>query len=397
MLAEIIFFILLGILFGIFTGLIPGIHINLIGAMIISGSLGFLLNINPIYLVIFTVSMSISHIFLDFIPSIFLGAPEDGTELSVLPGHEMLKKGLGFQAVNLTAKGCLFGIFIFLLLIPPIFFISKITKNIPTIIIVLGLIITSLNMIFLERKRFMAFFVFLLTGTLGYVVLNIELKEPLLPLLTGLFGSSGLFFSIKQKTKIRKQKIQMADIKIKNQKKSLVTSAIFSPLSLFLPALSGGQIAIMCNQFAKTSKKGFLFLLGIITMLTMCLSFLGLFLIGKTRTGSAAVIKNLTPILNWKIFLLILFVIIITGFLSYLIVNLIARKFLYVIEKTDYSKISIFVIILVSIITFFVSGFIGLLVLVISTATGIYCISSGVKRTNMMGCLILPTIVLYLF
>jgi len=43
-----------------------------------------------------------------------------------------------------------------------------------------------------------------------------------------------------------------------------------------------------------------------------------------------------------------------------------------------------------------VSGFLGLFVLAASTATGIYCISLGVKRTNMMGCLLLPVIILYL-
>ena len=31
--------------------------------------------------------------FIDFIPSIFLGCPDTDTELSILPGHELLKKG----------------------------------------------------------------------------------------------------------------------------------------------------------------------------------------------------------------------------------------------------------------------------------------------------------------
>ena len=223
------------------------------------------------------------------------------------------------------------------------------------------------------------------------------MKEPLLPLLTGLFGSASLFFSIKQKTKIEKQETEKIEkIEIKKWKRLLFSSALFSPLSMFLPALSSGQIAIISSQFTKTDKKEFLFLLGIITMLTMCLSFLGLFLISKTRTGSAVAIKSLVGIPDWKIFVLIVLVILISGFISSFLVKKISKKFLNLLEKMDYSKVSIATIVLITGITFLVSGFWGLLVLVVSTLTGIYCISSGTKRTNMIGCLIVPTILFYL-
>ncbi len=398
MLIEIILFMLLGILAGTFTGLMPGIHINLIGAALVSSSFSILAGINPIYLIVFIVTMSISHVFFDFIPSIFLGAPEEGTELSVLPGHEMLKKGQGFQAVNLASQGCFYGLFIFLFLIFPLYFIATFVKNIPGTVIALGLIAVSLNMVVLEKKKFSALFVFLLTGMLGYIVFGLELKEPLLPLLTGLFGSASLFFSIKQKTKIGKQDTEKREkIEIRKELKSVAGSALFSPLSLFLPALSSGQITIINNQFVKADKKRFLFMLGMITMLTMCLSFLGLFLISKTRTGSAAAIKSLVGVLDWRIFVLIVFVIIISGFVSFFFVNKISKKFLFFLERINYSKVSIATITIITIVTFFVSGILGLLVLAVSTITGIYCISSGVKRTNMIGCLILPTIILYLF
>ena len=397
MLAEILLFLFLGILAGTFTGLMPGIHINLIGAALVSGTFSILAGINPLYLVVFIVAMSITHVFFDFIPSVFLGAPEEGTELSVLPGHEMLKKGQGFQAVYLASIGCSYGLLIFLLLIFPLYFISLFIKNLPGAIIAVGLIAVSLNMIFLEKKKFSALFVFLLTGILGFIVFNMELREPLLPLLTGLFGSASLFFSIKQKTRIGKQETEKKiKVSIKKEKKALLGSAIFSPLSLFLPALSSGQIAIISNQFAKADRKSFLFMLGMITMLTMCLSFLGLFLISKTRTGSAAAIKNLVGILDWRVFVLIILVILISGILSFFFVNKVSKKFLLVLEKINYSKASVITIIVIMVMTFLVSGILGFLVLAVSTLTGIYCISSGVKRTNMIGCLILPTIIIYL-
>ncbi|MCH7770430.1 MAG: tripartite tricarboxylate transporter permease [Bacteroidetes bacterium] len=97
MLIEILLALIVGILTGTTTGLIPGIHINLIGVFIVSLSASLFLSINPIYLAVFIVSMAITHTFVDFIPSIFLGCPDTDTELSVLPGHELLKKGQGYE------------------------------------------------------------------------------------------------------------------------------------------------------------------------------------------------------------------------------------------------------------------------------------------------------------
>ena len=91
MLLSFIIALALGIIAGTITGLTPGIHINLVAVILVSASL--ILPISPIILVVFIVAMSITHTFLDFIPSIFLGAPDDDTVLSVLPGHKVTSSG----------------------------------------------------------------------------------------------------------------------------------------------------------------------------------------------------------------------------------------------------------------------------------------------------------------
>jgi len=397
MLIEIILFLFIGILVGIFTGLVPGIHINMIGSLIASSSILILSEINPIYLIVFIVSMSISHVFIDFIPSIFLGVPENGTELSVLPGHEMLKQGLGLQAVSLTSLGCLIGLFIFILMIFPLSLITKLFLNSGTIIqkiIPIVLILVSLNVIFTEKRKFAAFFAFILSGILGLIVLNLGIREPLVPLLTGLFGASGVLLSIRSKTKIGKQK-PGKKIEV-NKLKPILASSIFSPLSLFFPALSSGQIAVIANRFSRSDKKEFLFMLGLINILAMSFSFLALFLISKTRTGSAAVIKNLIGVPENNVFVLIVLIALFSGLFSFFIVKFLSKKFLLILEKTNYTKVSYLVLVIISIVTFFVSGLFGFLVLIVCAATGIYCIALGVSRINMMGCLLLPTIIFYL-
>lgn len=270
MLIQIILALIIGISFGIFTGLIPGIHINLIGVFLISLSSTIFLNLNPIYLVVFICALAITHTFVDFIPSIFLGCPDTDTELSVLPGHELLKKGEGYEAVMLSVYASLSAIFILLLITYPAIIvfpkIYEITKNIIPFI----LIAVSGLLIFIEKRKLSSIIVFVLTGILGFFVLNLEIiKEPLLPLLTGLFGSSMLITSIKNKTKIPEQKIEKINFKKRKFFKPLLGSLIASPICSFLPGLSSGQAAIIGNSISKNDKKGFIFLLGATNTLVM--------------------------------------------------------------------------------------------------------------------------------
>ena len=122
MIFQLILALFIGILTGIITGLIPGIHINLISIILLSFTT-FLLSITtPLTLIVFITAMAITHTFIDFIPSIFLGAPDQDTVLSILPGHKLLLKGHGHTSVILTLYGSLTALFIILILTPVFIF-----------------------------------------------------------------------------------------------------------------------------------------------------------------------------------------------------------------------------------------------------------------------------------
>lgn len=394
MLIEIIISLILGIVLGIFTGLTPGIHTNLIGIFIISIS-NFFIFINYIYLIVVITAMSITHTFIDFIPSIFLGCPDTDTELGVLPGHRFLKKGLGYEAIYLTCYGSIAAIFILIIIsFPSIFLIQKIQNHIQRIIPFL-LIIISLILIISDNKKLKSLFIFLIAGILGLCVLNLEnLKEPLLPLLTGLFGSSNLLLSIKNKIEIPQQKITKPKI---NSIRPFIGALIASPFCSFLPGLGSGQAAIIGNSFTKNNQRNFLVLLGATNTLVMGFSFISLYAISKTRTGTASAILEISKNISPQLLTLILTITFISGIISFFLTIFLAEKISFKINKINYTKLSFATIILLLIVVFFISGFLGIIILIISTLTGIYAIESKTRRTNMMGCLIIPTIILYLF
>lgn len=393
MLIGILISILIGVLAGTFTGLMPGIHINLVGTMLVSLSSTLLSGINSIYLIIFIASMAITHTFIDFIPSIFLGCPDTDSGLSILPGHELLNKGKGYEAVILTAYGGLIAIFILMFVSFPLATLfSGIYDSIHSVMLWI-LIVMVFILIFTEKKKFSALFVFLICGLLGMCVLGLGIKESLLPLLTGLFGSSMLIISIKNKTKIPKQEITKPKIKLL---KPILGAMIASPLCGFLPGLGSGQAAVLGSVVSKADNKEFLMLIGATNILVMGFSFVSLYAISKTRTGTAAAIKEIIGVLSWRILIIILAAVLISGIISFLLTRVLAKVFSKKISKINYALLSIATLLFLVIIVLIFSGFLGLLVLIASTLVGIYCNAIKVRKTNMMGCLLIPTIVYYL-
>ena len=389
----------LGIFAGTITGLTPGIHVNLVGIILLSLTTTLLISIPLPCLIVFITALAITHTFIDFIPSIFLGCPDTDTELSILPGHELLKEGKGYEAIMLTTYGSISAIIILIIFLAPSLFLKNfISSNyylfkplIPGL-----LILASLFLISLEKNKPRAFFVFTITGLLGLCVLNLEtLKEPLLPLLTGLFGSSMLILSIKNKVEIPKQELTKPKI---NPFGPILASALTAPLCSFLPGLGSGQAAIIGNSLIKSNdKKSFLLLLGTTNTLVMGFSFISLYIISKTRTGAAATIQQIANSLDKQTLILIILTTFLAGIIAFFLASALAEFFAQNISKFNYTKLSIIILAILLIIVLAVSKPFGILVLIISTLTGIYCISLGVRRTNMMGCLIIPTIILCLF
>ena len=397
MLLEFLLAIFVGIFFGIFTGLTPGIHVNLITLMIVT-SLVSLEFFPAIILVVFITSLAITHTFLDFIPAIFLGAPEEDSFLSVLPGHQMLKEGKAHEAIVLTLYGSLSALFIILIFTPIFIYLIPIIYNSTKIILPFILIFISTYLILRERDILLAFAIFSLAGVLGYLSLNLPVREPLLPLLTGLFGTSAIIISLKNKFEPIEQEISpIKKIKLpkKEFSKSILGSILSAPLCSFLPGIGSGHAAVIGSEILTQSKRGFLVLLGAINTIVMGLSFITIYSIGRTRTGAAAAIKELLIEITLQDLTIIILTVIISGIISFFIAINISKLSAKYITKINYRKLSILTLLILLLITIIFSNMLGVLIFLIATSLGTFTILSGARRINLMGCLLIPTILFY--
>ena len=343
--------------------------------------------------------MSITHTFIDFIPSILLGAPDADTSLSVLPGHELLLKGKGYEAIVYTAIGGIIGIIIILLFTPVfILLLQEIFKYL-NLVMFLILVLAAGYMVLRDKNKILAFFIFLLSGFLGIASINLHLSQSLLPLLTGLFGASSLITSIAKKQKLPEQKVtKIKEVKITKNEIGIVVlaSIISSPLCSFLPALGSSQAAVIGSDILeKTGKKEFLMLLGSVNTIVLGLSFVALFSINKARTGAAVAVSKLIQISLSHLGVIIL-VLIISGICAFILTIFLAKRLIKIIYKLNYQIISIIVLIFLAIIILAFSGFLGFLLFLVSTFTGLTAILSGVRRTNLMGSMMIPAIIFYL-
>src|SRR5467141_9206 len=114
-------FTLLGVAAGVVTGLAPGLHVNNVALLLLASRAAFealvlaaFPSAGPEELIAilssFVMGAVVGHSFLDFVPSVYLGAPEEKTALSVLPGHRLLLAGEGHVAVRLAARGGIAGV-----------------------------------------------------------------------------------------------------------------------------------------------------------------------------------------------------------------------------------------------------------------------------------------------
>lgn len=394
MFLEILFFSLLGIFLGIVTGLIPGLHPNTVFILVLS--LVFISPGIPLYLLVFIITLAVSNTFTDFLPSIFFGAPDPSTALSVLPAHRFLMKGEGYDALFLTVVGgigvmvlTLLTLPILLYLIPLIYSFIYPHLHIILLLIVLWMVLTEPGI-----SKLYAVFVFTLTGLFGLITLNSLPSETILfPAFTGLFGFSALITTILTRTVIPQQK-EPGEVR-GGYVKGTLTGWLAGMLVGILPGIGAAQAGVVASQTLRANNKDFLIALGGINTANIIFTFIVFYIMGKIRSGAMWALSQVSDFLTLNEMLILMSTSLIACFISAIITIRLGRIILNRIRSVKYTSLSLSVIVMLVILVFLFTGPLGLLMSLTGTSLGLMAILSGVRRTHLMGFLILPTILYF--
>ncbi|MEK6984175.1 MAG: tripartite tricarboxylate transporter permease [Nanoarchaeota archaeon] len=398
MFLELIIAILLGASAGVITGLTPGLHINLVALILFSISPVLLGYTNVIAVASFIIAMSITHTFTDFISATYLGAPSDDTALAILPAHRMLLDGMGHEAVKLTVIGSLLCLILTIILsplliviVPLIFSYLKNYVGWLLLAVVVFMILREENL----NKKFWAFAVVALSGILGLIVFNVpNLKDPLLPMLSGLFGVSVLLLSLTQKVVLPIQRTtEMIKVKAKDVVKALGSGVFSGSLVSIFPGLGPAQAGVLSSQIAgKINVFGYLIMVGGINTVSMVLSLITLFTISKARNGSIIVVQQLLRNIDAKVLILFFAVALVAGGIATFLTLYVSKVFSTIMNKLNYSVLSVFIIAFITLMVLYFSGVVGLLILIIATSVGLIPNITDVSRSNSMACLLVPIV-----
>jgi putative membrane protein len=379
-----IFYCIFGILAGIITGLVPGLHTNNVATFLL---------ISPLFgqeFMIVLLSMSITHTFVSFIPSVFIGVPDQDTFESILPAHKLFLKGKAFEAICLTVLGGVIALLTSILFVP-IFFIF-IQQNNQAIIFItpIVLIIALIAIISSEKNKLISLLIIFSAASQG-----IFFNGQIFPLITGFFGLPTILVSIK------KNLIEVPQTNDFSFNPKIIQEGIIGMLGgaivSLMPGIGNNVAAALINLFR--NQKGsheYLVMLGSINTSNFFFSFAVLYAISKTRNGVMLVLQEKMFFIE-EMLILGLIIMIISGCAAAIITIFISKKatLLFSTKKIFWGSI-LSIIIMVGMVGI-LNGGIGLIALLFSTATGTLAILKGVKRTCCMSALIIPSLFFYVF
>jgi len=362
---------------GILIGLIPGLHVNLIAPLI--------KNVENFSFIV--VSIALMANFFEFLRSSLFYSPGEGDVLTVHPMRRLTEEGRFLYGIKLLALGGLGGVLLsvvfhplLLSLIPFVYY--EVKPLIPFL-----LLLISVHLI-LKDKVLWALTYFSLSGLLGLCALNSNMREPLLPLLTGMFGISSLL-SVKKPFKRQMKMVSFILDKVDVMKGLFL--GFFSSFALsVIPSIGPSQASMIGAEFERKRKdEVFLISIGCINTSDVLLSLFSLEAIGKARLGAFSYIREVNlPLL--------LLVSLLTAFFSYFFLIKLSYFLSKRLEKMNLSLLKSSLLSLISFLCFYLDGFKGVLVLFFSTLLGLLAERKSVMKSHGMGCLIIPTLLYYL-
>lgn len=411
---ELVIACLLGVGIGTITGMIPGIHVNTAGAILFAVSTILLSFVSPEFLCVLMVSMSIAHALLEFIPSMLLGVPEEGTALSVLPGHKMVLEGRSKEAIRIVSIGGFGAIIVTILLLPIFAIVLPPTYELLKPVTWILLLIASIYLIYKVTSTLKGFLwsllLFILSGILGWIIFQAPLSSgiSLMCVFSGLFGISTILFSLNDNSTIPHQN-KFYDLDIDNAKiKSIITGGTTGAILGFLPGFGPAQGSVIAQSASGQSNNddenttNFLLAISGLNTSDCLFSLIAIYLIGNPRSGIAVYMSYLISEFNLSHLIVFIFASLIAVSLSLALCLKLGDSFSKLMSGIDYRKLSIAVIVL-QVILIYIFGLYYqaplpylTLMLITSTAMGLLPHYLDVGKSHLMGVLIIPAIIIYM-
>ena len=388
-----------GIVCGTISGLTPGIHSNMIAALLLGFSPVLLPILGPEGLAAVLIATLITHSFVEIVPATFLGVPDEGTCLSVLPAHAMTLAGKGEEAVRVSALGSLWGVITAIpIAIAALWFIPAFQPVVDLMTGVLLVLVMGLVIVRSEAPGW-SFALFATSGVLGlfafhyaYVAWNTAgAGNVLMPLLTGLFGLPLLLMS--SESVIPRQRFTGISERSGAILRSAIPGSIAGLIVGWLPGLSTASANALLSGYIPYDKdrKGYLIATGASGTANAVIGIAVFIAIGRMRNGVMTVFSTFeTPSVSLLITLAA-----VTALGAYCI-TLSCAGMANMISGLDSFHLNTVVAVLLVLACGIFTGPFGLIILGLATIIGMIPSILQITRIPCMGVVTIP-VILYSF
>ncbi len=455
LLASVLVASLAGTCIGFAAGLIPGLHMNNIAAALTGYAgtslgafvlIGLVCGSDEVGLIAACLISSalVGHLFASAVSSTYVGIPSEDI-VSVLPAHRLAKAGLGRIAVAASADGSLFGIVIATVLLLPtcvamgspagVYSILK-KVMVPFIILLSSVLLASevgnaragSTRLELSLRILKALCVFLCSGILGTAVLRTDFyacsvldfpwmpggfvpkSSLLLPMFAGLFGVSGLLLSMGSRRVVDAESNGVL-VHHSPRRRDVLVAILGGMIVGWMPGITSGSAAALCSprtrEYGVESVHGavrFIWLYSAITASGTIFAVGALFTILRARSGSMDAVQTfLGPqILAGSVYsslpqlASILLSMLIASIAAYSVLRWLSSSLSRFRDLLCSRNLAIASLIFVCSLSLFLTGTRGSLLLVTATMLGLMPPLIGVRRIQLMGCLLVPIVITYL-
>jgi len=456
LLASIVLSAIAGTLLGFAAGLVPGLHMNNIAASLTAyasvtlAAFGALERItggadDGILVCCFISAALVAHLFGEAMTSTYVGIPSEDV-VSVLPAHRLARAGLGSVAVRASADGCFVGVLIASALLvpmcvlmgPPIHFYSIVKKGMViiaigcSVLLVLseGLSVRSMWWVRGSSLRVIkAAVIFCTSGVLGAIVLqsnyfacalpDLPWMDPgfvprsslLLPLFAGLFGVPSLLLSLGSGPVRDIGSGTWRHLQHAPKLGDLVLSVIGGTLVGWLPGMTSGSSTTLCSPTTREVGGGgdpvgsvrFIWLYSAVSSVGAVFSVGALFVIMRARSGSMDAVASFLEITSherWLSNALPMTSILLSMLIAALICNhaigVLDSRLVWLRRIMCSKKLAIASLAFILSLCVAITGSRGALLMASSASLGVIPPIIGIRRIQLMGCLLVPISILFM-
>ncbi len=412
-------YILIGIGATTIISLIPSLHIYNVMGLIIIAILTFGHFIPAEVIPYMFMAMLVTYSVLNTLTAIFLSAPDESMIFVVMPGQKALMLGRGYEIAMLTGFGSLLGILLLVLITPLSFNVLPALRRImtPHMHWLLGLVTVYILMSewpkSIERKppglpRFLeawrslgaGLLTFALSGFLGLIVFNKTLIpvrssfQSLLPVFVGLFAVPSVLLNIVSRQKIPKQHIAKSiDVTPSVALRSTIAGGLGGLIAALFPIMTAGMGGLLAGQAtAQRDSRIFVMSQGVSKVVYYVGAFLFFFIPGK-RMGKGGLVAMVSPLFSVHTiqeYWLALATMVFAGGIAFILLHFLSKWFAKIVHQINYQLISEITLVILLLVVFGMTRWMGLLIMTVSTAIGLLPVLFGSRRLNCLGVLLVP-------